>query len=62
MPFGFGAMEIVIILLIATLIFGATRLPEIGAGLGTGIREFKDSLTGRNEEDEKASRRAELPK
>ena len=62
MPFGFGAMELVIILLIATLIFGATRIPEIGAGLGMGIREFKDRLTGRDREEENASKRAELPK
>jgi sec-independent protein translocase protein TatA len=38
--------HIVLLLLIALLLFGAKRLPEIGRSLGTGMREFKDSLTG----------------
>ena len=38
--------HIVIILLLALLLFGAKRLPEIGRSLGTGMREFKDSVTG----------------
>ena len=38
--------HIVLILLIALLLFGAKRLPEIGRSLGTGMREFKDSVTG----------------
>lgn len=38
-----GLPELVIILLIVILIFGANRLPEIGRGLGKGIRNFKDS-------------------
>jgi sec-independent protein translocase protein TatA len=41
-----GAGEIVLLLLIALLLFGAKRLPEIGRSLGTGMREFKDSVTG----------------
>ncbi len=36
-----GIQEILLILLIALLLFGAKRLPEIGRGLGKGIREFK---------------------
>ncbi len=58
----FGPMELVIILLIATMLFGASKIPEIGAGLGTGIREFRDSLTGRNREDEDGSGSAKLPR
>ncbi len=58
----FGPMELVVLLLILTMIFGATKIPEIGAGLGTGIREFRDSLTGRDRDDDGASKRAELPK
>ena len=41
---GLGTMEIVLILLIALLVFGAKRLPEIGSSLGKGIREFKGSI------------------
>ena len=41
-----GPMEIVGLLLLALLLFGAKRLPEIGRSLGTGMREFKDSVTG----------------
>ena len=41
--FGFG--KIVVIMLVALLVFGAKRIPEIGQGLGKGIREFKKSLT-----------------
>jgi sec-independent protein translocase protein TatA len=40
--------HIVVILLIALLLFGGKRLPEIGRSLGTGMREFKDSITGHN--------------
>ena len=41
---GVGWPEIVLILLIAVLIFGAKKLPEIGRGMGKGIREFRDGL------------------
>jgi sec-independent protein translocase protein TatA len=41
-----GAPEIILLLLVALLLFGAKRLPEIGRSLGTGMREFKDSVTG----------------
>ena len=41
-----GAPEIVLLLLVALLLFGAKRLPEIGKSLGSGMREFKDSVTG----------------
>jgi len=46
--FGLGITELLIILLIALLIFGASRLPEIGSGLGKAIRGFKDSVTGKD--------------
>ncbi|RUM87284.1 MAG: twin-arginine translocase TatA/TatE family subunit [Thermodesulfatator sp.] len=42
--FGLGTQELLIILFIAFLLFGAKRLPEIGAGLGKGIRSFKEAL------------------
>ena len=49
---GFGPIglpQILVILLIILLIFGAKRLPEIGASLGKGIRTFKSSVTGEDE-------------
>jgi sec-independent protein translocase protein TatA len=42
-----GTGEIVLLLLLALLLFGAKRLPEIGRSLGSGMREFKDSVTGK---------------
>ena len=42
--FGIGLPELLIILLVCLLLFGANRLPEIGRSLGEGIREFKKSL------------------
>jgi sec-independent protein translocase protein TatA len=39
----FGMTELLIILVIAVVIFGANRLPELGRGLGKGIRNFKDA-------------------
>lgn len=42
--FGLGTWEIVLILMILLLLFGARRLPEIGGSLGKGIREFKSSV------------------
>jgi sec-independent protein translocase protein TatA len=40
----FGAGKIIVIMLVVLLVFGAKRIPEIGQGLGKGIREFKKSL------------------
>ena len=42
--------HIILILLIALMLFGGRRLPEIGRSLGTGMREFKDSITGQTPE------------
>ena len=41
-----GPLEIVLLLVLALMLFGAKRLPEIGRSLGTGMREFKDSVSG----------------
>ncbi len=43
---GLGVWEIVLILALVVLIFGAKRIPQIGRGLGEGIRNFKGSLKG----------------
>jgi sec-independent protein translocase protein TatA len=50
--FGLGMQELLIILVIALLVFGATRLPEIGRALGKTIREFKSSLKEDDTKDE----------
>ena len=47
-----GPLEIVIILVIVLLIFGPKRLPDLGRSLGRGMREFKDSVTGKDSDDE----------
>jgi sec-independent protein translocase protein TatA len=44
--------HIILILLLALLLFGAKRLPEIGRSLGSGMREFKDSVTGKDHDDD----------
>jgi sec-independent protein translocase protein TatA len=41
---GLGVPELLIILLIVVIIFGATRLPQLGKGLGQGLKNFKDSV------------------
>jgi sec-independent protein translocase protein TatA len=48
--FGFGPMELTIILVIILIIFGAGRLPEIGSGIGKGIKNFKNSLSDSEKE------------
>jgi sec-independent protein translocase protein TatA len=50
--------HIVLLLGIALLLFGGKRLPEIGRSLGSGMREFKDAITGHSDHSEKP---AELP-
>ena len=47
-----GLPELLVIMGIAILVFGARRLPEIGAGLGKGITSFKKALKGAGEEEE----------
>jgi sec-independent protein translocase protein TatA len=50
-----GLPELLIILLVVLLVFGAKRLPEVGSSLGRSIREFKNGLSG-EEETEKVKR------
>jgi sec-independent protein translocase protein TatA len=46
-----GPMELVIVLAIALLVVGPKKLPELGRSLGGGMREFKDSITGKVDAD-----------
>jgi sec-independent protein translocase protein TatA len=52
MPFGIGPLELIIVLVIALVVFGPKKLPELGRSLGTGMREFKDSITGGDKDDD----------
>ena len=54
MPFGIGIWEILILLLVVLLVFGPKRLPEMGRSLGKGMREFKDSISGKDDDDDEA--------
>jgi sec-independent protein translocase protein TatA len=49
--FGIGTSELLIILGIVVLLFGARRLPEIGSGMGKAIKNFKSGLSGQDEID-----------
>jgi sec-independent protein translocase protein TatA len=53
--------HLIVILLLALLLFGAKRLPEIGRSLGTGMREFKDSVTGSAAPEEHEQQQQQLP-
>jgi sec-independent protein translocase protein TatA len=55
-----GPLELAIVLVIALVIFGPKRLPDLGKSLGSGMREFKDSLTGRDDDDEDEEEQAKL--
>jgi len=46
--FGLGLPELLIIFLIVLLLFGASRLPQMGSGLGKAIKNFKESVTGKD--------------
>ncbi len=48
-----GPLEIVIILVIILIIFGVGRLPEVGSGIGKGLREFRSSLKGEDDDEAK---------
>jgi sec-independent protein translocase protein TatA len=57
MPFNIGPMELVVVLVIALLVLGPKKLPEVGKSLGKGMREFKESLSnisGDDDEDAKS--------
>jgi sec-independent protein translocase protein TatA len=52
MPFNVGPLELIIVLAIALIVLGPKKLPEFGKSIGSGMREFKDSLTTSSTRDE----------
>lgn len=58
---GFGIGELVLIFLIIVLIFGATRLPQLGKGLGEGISNFKSGLKSRKNNEESDEKKTPTP-
>jgi sec-independent protein translocase protein TatA len=50
--FGLGVPELLVILVIALVIFGPSKLPQIGSGLGKAIRDFKKGVAGGDDEDD----------
>jgi sec-independent protein translocase protein TatA len=57
-----GPLELVLLLLIVLVIVGGKRLPTLGRQLGTGMREFKDSVTRKADEDDAEPRPLEQPR
>ena len=57
--FGLGMPELLVILVIILIIFGAGKLPQIGEGLGKGIRNFRKATTKQPDEIEGTSKRAD---
>jgi sec-independent protein translocase protein TatA len=56
MPFNIGPMELVVVLIIALVVLGPKKLPEVGKSLGKGMREFKDSLSSINDDDDETTK------
>jgi sec-independent protein translocase protein TatA len=55
-----GPIELAIVLIIALIVFGPKRLPELGKSLGRGIREFKGSVSGEGDDDDEPKPPAEI--
>jgi sec-independent protein translocase protein TatA len=56
-----GPLEIIIILVIVLIVFGPKRLPDLGRSLGRGMREFKDSVTGKDKDELPEASHVEKP-
>jgi sec-independent protein translocase protein TatA len=57
-----GPMEILVVLIIALVVFGPKRLPELGQSVGKGIREFRGSLSGEHQDDDEKKTDAAAPR
>jgi sec-independent protein translocase protein TatA len=60
MPFNVGLPEMIIVLVIALIVLGPKKLPEVGRSLGNGMREFKDSISGDSKRDDDEEERLAL--
>lgn len=60
--FGLGVPELMVILVIALVIFGPSKLPQIGSGLGKAIRDFKKGVTDSEDEDANKEAKKEASK
>ncbi|HLE40218.1 MAG TPA: twin-arginine translocase TatA/TatE family subunit [Nitrospirota bacterium] len=56
--FGLGMPELLVVLVIVVIIFGASRLPQLGEGLGKAIRGFKKGISGDNEKNKDAGKKS----
>ena len=56
MPGSIGPLELVVVLVIALIVLGTKKLPEVGRSIGHGMREFKESLSGENRRDDEHAR------
>ncbi|HEY8637750.1 MAG TPA: twin-arginine translocase TatA/TatE family subunit [Solirubrobacteraceae bacterium] len=54
MPGSIGPLELVVVLVIALIVLGPKKLPEVGRSIGRGMREFKESLSGDHDHDDDA--------
>ncbi|NLC70899.1 MAG: twin-arginine translocase TatA/TatE family subunit [Desulfuromonadaceae bacterium] len=54
--FGLGIQELLIILVLVLILFGAGKLPQVGGSLGKGVKNFKKGLSGEDEKDEEAEK------
>jgi sec-independent protein translocase protein TatA len=60
--FGLGIQELLVILVIALVIFGPSKLPQIGSGLGKAIRDFKKGVSGDEPDESAKEAKKETPK
>ena len=59
--FGIGPLELVLLLAILLMVFGAKRVPEMGRSLGTGMREFKEGITNASKDEISVSSEPDPP-
>jgi sec-independent protein translocase protein TatA len=60
MPFGMGFGELMLVLVIVVVVFGAQKLPQLGDGLGKAIKNFKRAVNSHDEIDVSPSKKSEL--
>ncbi len=57
MPFNVGPMELIIVLVIALIVLGPKKLPDAGRALGDGMKQFRDSISGKSSKDDEEEAR-----